>query len=45
MDEWDYVDEGGLQNWKGARICLTCQHFTYGVDAHCRKKVACKLRQ
>ncbi len=36
MEEWDFVDEKELQNWKGARICLTCQHFAYGVDAHCR---------
>ena len=30
---------------KGARICLTCQHFTNGVDAHSRTMVACNLRQ
>ena len=45
MEEWDFVDEKELQNWKGARICLTCQHFAYGVDAHCRTMVACNLRQ
>ena len=44
MDEWEYVDEEELQNWKGARICLTCQHFTYGVDSNCRTMVGCKLR-
>ena len=41
MEEWDFVDERELQNWKGARICLTCQHFTYGVDTSCRTMVAC----
>ena len=45
MDDWDFVDERELQNWKGARICLTCQHFAYGVVAHCRTMVACNLRQ
>ena len=45
MDEWEYVDASELQNWKGARICLTCQHFTYGVDASWRTMVARKLRQ
>ena len=45
MEEWDFVDEKDLQSWKGARICLTCQHFAYGVDGHCRTMVACNLRQ
>ena len=35
MEEWDYVDERDLQNWKGGVVCMTCQHFTYGVDQHC----------
>ena len=45
VEEWDFVDERELQNWKGERICLTCQHFVYGVDGHCRTMVACNLRQ
>ena len=32
MEEWDYVDERELQNWKGSVVCMTCQQFTYGVD-------------
>ena len=36
MEEWDFIDERELQGWKGERICMTCQHFTYGVDQHCR---------
>ena len=45
MEDWDYVDELELQGWKGACVCMTCQHFAYGVDQHCRTLVACKIRQ
>ena len=24
--------------------CITCQHFTYGTDAHCRTLLGCKLQ-
>ena len=42
---WGYVDERDLQNWKGGVVCMTCQHFAYGVDQHCRTMVGCNLRQ
>ena len=45
MEEWDYVDDHQLQGWKGREICITCQHFTYGIDQHCRTLVACNLRR
>ena len=45
MEEWDFVDEHDLQGWKGAYICMTCQHFAYGVDRHCHTLVGCNLRQ
>ncbi len=45
MEEWGFVDEWELEGWKGSRICLTCQHFTYGVDAHCRTLLACNIRR
>ena len=45
MEEWDFVDEHELQGWKGAYICMTCQHFAYGVDRHCHTLVGCNLRQ
>ena len=45
MEEWDYVDEHQLQGWKGREICITCQHFTYGIDQHCRTLVAYNLRR
>ena len=45
MEEWDFIDERELQGWKGERICMTCQHFTYGVDQHCRTVLGCNLRR
>ncbi|QNI97973.1 hypothetical protein [Synechococcus sp. RS9902] len=45
MGEWDFVDDRDLQNWKGDVVCMTCQHFVYGVDQHCRTMVGCNLRQ
>ena len=35
MEEWGYIEERELQNLKGGVVCMTCQHFTYGVDQHC----------
>ena len=26
-------------------VCVTCQHFTYGVDQHCYTILGCNLRQ
>ena len=45
LEEWGFVDERDLQNWKGGVVCMTCQHFTYGVDQHCHTMVGCNLRQ
>ena len=45
MEEWDYIEERELQGWKGGVVCMTCQHFTYGVDQHCHTMVGCSLRQ
>jgi len=45
MEEWDFIDERELQGWKGACICLTCQHFCYGVDQHCHTLLGCNARQ
>ena len=40
MEEWQFIDERELQNWKGGVVCMTCQHFIYGVDQHCHTMVA-----
>ena len=45
VEEWDFVDERDLQGWKGGVVCMTCQHFAYGVDQHCHTVVGCNLRQ
>ena len=45
MEEWDFVDESELQGWKGGVVCMTCQHFAYGVDRHCHTLLACNLRR
>ena len=44
MEEWDFVDDRDLQGWKGGVVCMTCQHFAYGVDRHCHTLLACNLR-
>ena len=45
VEQWDYSDDRYLQSWKGQRICITCQHFTYGVDTSCRTILGCNLRR
>ncbi len=45
VDDWDYLDDRQLQNWKGEQVCIICQHFTYGVDGQCRTILGCKLRR
>ena len=45
MEEWDFIDERELQGWKGERICMTCQHFTYGIDQQCHTDLGCNLRR
>tara|TARA_Y200000002_G_scaffold362197_1_gene349027 strand:+ start:2873 stop:3040 length:168 start_codon:yes stop_codon:yes gene_type:complete len=41
FEEWGFVDDRDLQNWKGGVVCITCQHFTYGVDQHCHTLLGC----
>ena len=45
MEEWAFVDERELQGWKGGCVCITCQHFTYGLDQHCHTLLGCNLRR
>ena len=45
MEEWTWVDERALVPFRGARVCMTCQHFTYGLDQNCHTLLGCKLRQ
>ena len=45
MEEWGFIDERELQGWKGGCVCITCQHFTYGVDQRCHALLGCNLGQ
>ena len=45
MEEWDFIDDRELEGWNVGVLCITCQHFTYGVDQHCHTMVGCSLRQ
>ena len=45
VDDWDFMDDRELQSRKGACSCMTCQHFSYGVDQHCRTLLGCNMRQ
>ena len=45
MEEWSFVNDKELQAWKGACLCITCQHVAYGVDQHCRTILGCNVRQ
>ena len=45
MEEWRYIEERDLQNWKGGVVCMTCQYFTYGSDQYGHRMVGCNLTQ
>ena len=45
MEEWGFVDQLDLQDWKGGMVCMTCLHFISGDDQHCHTIVGCNLRQ
>ena len=40
MEDWECIDDRELQNWKGDRICITCQLFTYGVIRSAARSLA-----
>ena len=44
MDEWEFMEARLLRASSSGRVCITCQHFTYGTDAHCRTLLGCKLQ-
>ena len=45
MEEWGFIDDAELQGWKGACICMTCQHFSYATDRHCHTLLTCSLQR
>ena len=40
MEEWGFVDDRELQGWKGAQICMTCQHFAFGENGGLQPQAA-----
>ena len=44
MDEWEFMEAKLLRASRSGRVCITCQHFTYGTDAQCRTLLGCKLQ-
>ena len=45
MEEWDFIDERQLVRSYSSQVCITCQHFGYGVDSQCHTLLGCNLRQ
>ena len=44
-EEWDYLEEDTLKHTRSASVCMTCQHFNYCCDRHCRTILTCHLHQ
>ena len=44
-EAWEFVRKRDLKKPGCAMVCMTCQHFTYGVDQHCHTLLGCTLRQ
>ena len=44
-EEWDYLEEDTLKHTRSASVCMTCQHFNYCCDRHCRTILICQLHQ
>ena len=44
-EEWDYLEEDTLKRTRSASVCMTCQHFNYCCDRHCRTILTCHLHQ
>ena len=43
MEEWGFVDGRQLARSYSSKVCMTCQHFGYGVDAHSHTLLGCNL--
>ena len=44
-EEWDYLEKNILTHTSSASVCMTCQHFNYWCDRHCRTILTCHLHQ
>ena len=43
MEDLGFVDGRQLERSYSSKVCMTCQHFSYGVDAHCHTLLGCNL--
>ena len=43
MEEWSFVSERRLVRSYSSKVCMTCRHFGYGVDAHCHTLLGCNI--
>ena len=43
--EWDHLEYGTLKKSRSACVCITCQHFNYCCDKHCRTLLTCHVQQ
>ena len=44
-EEWEYLEEGILKKVHSARVCMTCQHFNFSCDRHCRTLLVCHAQK
>ena len=44
-EEWEYIEKGILQRSYSACVCMTCKHFDYTCDRHCRTVLTCQIQQ
>ena len=44
-EKWEYLEEGSLRKSRSACVCMTCQHFDYSCDKHCKTLLTCRMQQ
>ncbi len=42
---WQYIEEDTLEISHSTRVCVTCTHFRYACDKHCRTFLSCRAHQ
>ena len=44
-EEWQFLEKGILEKTCSACVCMTCQHFNYSSDKHCRTILSCHVHR
>ena len=44
-EEWQFLEKGILKKTCSACVCMTCQHFNYFSDMHCRIILSCHVHR